>query len=72
MIMFPDCTVTCPLCGHKQVETMPGRLWALTCTGCGHVMHPPPGQCCVFCAFGDVPCPGTQREVSCSCGTEGA
>jgi len=72
MTFFTDCTVTCPSCGHSQmVEDMPGRLWALACAGCGRVMHPPAGGCCVFCAYGDVPCPGTQREASCSCGTEG-
>ncbi|MBW7850654.1 MAG: hypothetical protein H3C38_09180 [Rhodospirillales bacterium] len=71
MTFFTDCTVTCPRCGHAQVEAMPGRLWALECAACGHAMHPPQGGCCVFCAYGDVPCPDAQREASCSCGTEG-
>lgn len=69
---FTSSTVTCPACGHSQVEKMPGQLWALTCKGCGKVMHPPKGECCVFCAFGDAPCPDAQIASSCSCGSEGA
>lgn len=72
MVMFSESTVTCPACGARETIEMPGRLWALRCEACGTVMHPPEGQCCVFCAYGDVPCPATQREASCSCGTEGA
>lgn len=72
MVMFSDCTVTCPACGHAKLEDMPGSLWSYTCEACGHVMHPPPGGCCVFCAYGDVPCPDIQRGAACSCGNEGA
>lgn len=63
-------TVTCPACGNQQSETMPGSLWELECTHCGHRMHPPKGGCCVFCAYGDWPCPDQQIAGSCSCGSE--
>lgn len=43
----------------------------VTCPACGHVMHPPAGGGCVLWSCGDVPCPNTQRESGCSCGTEG-
>jgi len=69
--MYEQSTVTCPRCGERRTLEMPGRLWSLICEACGHVMHPPEGGCCVFCAYGDIPCPGAQREASCSCGTEG-
>jgi hypothetical protein len=27
------------------------------CKGCGVVLKPKPGDCCVFCSYGDVACP---------------
>jgi len=41
------------------------------CKGCGAVLKPKPGDCCVFCSYGDVRCPPVQeaqaggRPVSC-------
>lgn len=31
------------------------------CTGCGTLLRPNLGDCCVFCSFGDVPCPPIQE-----------
>jgi hypothetical protein len=31
------------------------------CTGCGTLLRPNAGDCCVFCSFGDVPCPPIQE-----------
>jgi len=31
------------------------------CTGCGALLRPNAGDCCVFCSFGDVPCPPIQE-----------
>jgi len=28
-------------------------------------MRPKPGDCCVFCSFGDVPCPPKQQGGDC-------
>jgi hypothetical protein len=30
------------------------------CRGCGAVLKPKPGDCCVFCSYGTVPCPPIQ------------
>ncbi|WP_275428552.1 GDCCVxC domain-containing (seleno)protein, partial [Enterobacter hormaechei] len=30
------------------------------CEGCGVLMKPRPGDCCVFCSHGDHPCPPVQ------------
>ncbi|WP_370453211.1 GDCCVxC domain-containing (seleno)protein [Salinisphaera sp. LB1] len=30
------------------------------CPACGHMLKPKPGDCCVFCSFGTVPCPSRQ------------
>ncbi|MFC3651497.1 GDCCVxC domain-containing (seleno)protein [Dyella humi] len=62
-------TVTCPLCGQRSTETMPtDACWFLyECPGCSELIRPKPGDCCVFCSYGTVPCPPKQQERSC-CG----
>ncbi|MGH8967890.1 MAG: GDCCVxC domain-containing (seleno)protein [Actinomycetes bacterium] len=59
--------LTCPHCGHASVETMPTDACRFfhTCAGCGTVLSPRPGDCCVFCSFGSVPCPPIQQRGSC-------
>ncbi|MFC0084538.1 GDCCVxC domain-containing (seleno)protein [Dyella flava] len=60
-------SVTCPFCGHRSMETMPtDACWFLyDCQGCGELLRPKPGDCCVFCSYGTVPCPPKQQERSC-------
>lgn len=55
--------LTCPLCGHAQEETMPTDAcrYFHDCAGCGAVLKPKPGDCCVFCSYGSVPCPPVQE-----------
>ena len=55
-------TITCPECGFAREETMPldACVFFYTCTGCGARLRPNPGDCCVFCSFGSVPCPPVQ------------
>lgn len=57
-------TLTCPLCGHAGVETMPtdACLFFWDCPGCGARLKPKPSDCCVFCSYGSVPCPPVQAE----------
>lgn len=31
------------------------------CDNCHTDIRPRPGECCVFCSFGSVPCPDAQR-----------
>jgi hypothetical protein len=31
------------------------------CPACGALLKPKPGDCCVFCSYGDVPCPPIQE-----------
>ncbi len=54
--------LTCPECGHQARETMPtdACLWYYECAGCGALLRPKPGDCCVFCSFGSVSCPPVQ------------
>jgi len=50
-------TLTCPMCGHQATETMPRGAcqYFYDCKGCGAVLKPKAGDCCVFCSYGDVP-----------------
>jgi hypothetical protein len=59
----------CPYCGHLSSETMPvdACIFFHQCGGCGAVLKPNPGDCCVFCSYGSVPCPPIQQQRSC-CG----
>jgi hypothetical protein len=49
--------ITCPECGHIKVEMMPTDAcqFFYDCTGCGAVLRPKPGDCCVFCSYASVP-----------------
>lgn len=53
----------CPHCGHRQLEDMPldACIWYFRCPGCGVLLRPRHGDCCVFCSYGSVPCPPVQR-----------
>lgn len=56
--------LTCPECGHRVMETMPTDhcLYYYKCKQCGALFNPKPGDCCVFCSFGSVPCPPIQKD----------
>jgi hypothetical protein len=60
-----ESTVTCPQCGHRASETMPTDAcqFFYECRRCGVVLHPKPGDCCVFCSYGDTRCPFVQGDV---------
>lgn len=60
-------TITCPDCGFAATEQMPTDAcqWFYQCTGCGVVLRPKPGDCCVFCSYGSVACPPIQEGGSC-------
>jgi hypothetical protein len=57
-----ESTLTCPVCGHAGTETMPtdSCQWFYECGQCHTVLKPKPGDCCVYCSYGTVPCPPTQ------------
>ena len=55
--------ITCPECGHQETETMPTDAcqFFYNCKGCGAVLRPKHGDCCVFCSYGSVTCPPIQE-----------
>jgi len=60
--MVLQSTITCPGCGARKGETMPSDACVVfyTCSGCGVLLRPKQGDCCVFCSYGSVPCPPVQ------------
>ena len=57
-----ESALCCPVCGHRKTEAMPTDAcqWFYECTNCHMLLKPLPGDCCVFCSYGDVPCPPIQ------------
>lgn len=60
-------TITCPVCGHKEEGTMPADAcqFFYECKKCKTRLKPKQGDCCVFCSYGDVPCPPIQQNKDC-------
>ncbi len=58
--------LTCPVCGHVAAEVMPtdACIDFYDCKGCGAILKPESGDCCVFCSYGSVPCPPVQAGDS--------
>ena len=54
--------ITCPHCGYAAAERMPPNVCQIfyDCKGCGARLKPRPGDCCVFCSYGSIPCPSIQ------------
>jgi hypothetical protein len=64
-----ESTLTCPLCGFQANETMPLEAcqFFYVCKGCGEKLKPEPGDCCVFCSYGSMPCPPVQQDGKSVC-----
>jgi uncharacterized Zn finger protein len=56
--------IQCPSCGAEKEERMPLEACQIIyeCTECGAVLRPKPGDCCVFCSYGTVPCPTSKTR----------
>ena len=50
--------LTCPNCRHEERSEMPDDACVFfhECAGCDVRLKPLPGDCCVFCSYGAVPC----------------
>ena len=57
----------CPYCGKEEELTMPENACVIMrpCSGCGRMMRAQPGDCCVFCSYGSLPCPPVQQHRRC-------
>jgi hypothetical protein len=65
-VLISHSVITCPNCGTAKSEVMPTDAcqFFYDCTGCGARLRLKPGDCCVFCSYGSVPCPPMQAERS--------
>ncbi|MFN4262195.1 MAG: GDCCVxC domain-containing (seleno)protein [Thioalkalivibrionaceae bacterium] len=59
-----ESVLTCPVCNASTVEIMPTDAcqWFFSCETCSTLLTPRAGDCCVFCSYGDVPCPPIQES----------
>lgn len=59
-----ESTITCPQCGYRRPVRMAEHSCQIVyiCPACGANLRPMPGDCCVFCSYGSVPCPPVQRD----------
>jgi hypothetical protein len=59
-----ESVLTCPQCSFQSTEPMPTDAcqFFYVCRGCGQKLKPLPGDCCVFCSYGSVPCPPIQES----------
>ncbi|MFZ1220927.1 MAG: GDCCVxC domain-containing (seleno)protein [Chthoniobacterales bacterium] len=59
--------ITCPECAHEAAEAMPSNacVFFYECPECHALLKPKPGDCCVFCSYGSVPCPPRQDGTNC-------
>ncbi|WP_309145401.1 GDCCVxC domain-containing (seleno)protein [Mesorhizobium sp. Mes31] len=64
--MIAQSVITCPKCSAAKLETMPTDAcqFFYECSGYGVLLRPKSGDCCVFCSYGDVPCPPIQDARS--------
>ena len=62
--MVLESTIRCPVCGFHKEETMPQDSCRILyrCEGCGSLLRPQPGDCCVFCSYGSQRCPPMQES----------
>jgi len=62
MEIIIESTITCPHCGHQKTEQMPTDAcqYFYKCERCEKILKPKAGDCCVFCSYGNVPCPSVQ------------
>jgi hypothetical protein len=65
--MITESVITCPKCGWRSNERMPLDACQVlyVCEGCGERLTRRPGDCCVFCSYGSVPCPPVQEAANC-------
>jgi len=56
--------ITCPYCGFSKDEKMPMDSCQIfyKCQKCGKMVINKKEDCCVYCSYGDTPCPPMQKD----------
>ena len=70
--MILDSILTCPECAYKMKEIMLENTsqYSYRCPSCEKQIKTKQGECCVFCCYGDYPCPQEQVSASSCCGRD--
>ncbi|MEQ1880624.1 MAG: GDCCVxC domain-containing (seleno)protein [Burkholderiales bacterium] len=73
MAIVTRSVIICADCRVSREEEMPtdACLVFYECHGCGRLLKPKTGDCCVFCSYGTVKCPPIQAANDCCSGSEG-
>jgi|GEM_PF-2240785 len=50
--------LACPFCGFREELAIPADFCLIfhRCANCNMPIKPAPGDCCVFCSYGDARC----------------
>ena len=64
--------LTCPKCNFLYQEVMLENVCQTyyRCPHCRAQIKAKEGECCVFCSYGDTPCPNAQFVGSSCCGRD--
>jgi len=67
--MITKSILTCPKCGFQKKEEMPTNTcqYRYRCPACGEDIKTIKGECCIYCCYGDYPCPSAQFIGSSCC-----
>ena len=62
---MPTGEITCPQCQARTRSEMPDDACVhfFECPQCRTLLRPLPGDCCVFCSYGDTKCPPLLRSL---------
>ncbi|HRQ42099.1 MAG TPA: GDCCVxC domain-containing (seleno)protein [Chloroflexota bacterium] len=57
--------ITCPFCGFGEMLEIPADycLFFHRCANCNMLLKPTPGDCCVFCSYGNTLCIPKRRDM---------
>jgi len=67
MKIITESIITCPYCEHQKTEKMPPNAcqYFYKCEECLKILKPKAGDCCIFCSYGNIPCPPVQENENC-------
>ena len=59
-----DTVIRCPACGNEAPEIIPDDACVIEyeCQGCGVLLRPKKGDCCVFCSYSRDRCPSANTR----------
>ena len=67
MKIIVNSEIKCPKCHFIKLEIMPIDNCQImyNCEKCNETLTPKEGDCCIFCSYGDTPCPPFQENKDC-------